>query len=57
MLGSKFGSVLEQDRPQQVLLAQANGGDGAIIELKRGPAIDHHAGVPAARADAHSEET
>lgn len=57
VLGSTFGSVLEQDRPQQVLLAQADGGDGTVVELKRRPAVDHHAGVPAARADAHSEET
>lgn len=57
MLRSALGSILEQDRPQQVLLAQADGGDGAVVELKRGPAVDHHAGVPATRADAHSGET
>lgn len=57
MLGSIICSLLEQDGPQQVLLAQADGGDGAVVELKRGPAVDHHAGVPAAGADAHSEET
>lgn len=57
MPGSIIRSLLEQDGPQQVLLAQADGGDGAVVELKRGPAVDHHAGVPAAGADAHSEET
>lgn len=56
-LGSTTCSLLEQDGPQQVLLAQADGGDGAVVELKRGPAVDHHAGVPAAGADADSEET
>lgn len=43
-----IGSVLEQDRSQEVLLTQADGGDGAVVELKRGAAVDHHAGVPAA---------
>ena len=45
-------SGVQNHRPQQILLAGADGGDGAVVELKGRPPVHHHAGVPAARAHA-----
>ncbi|KAF3848572.1 hypothetical protein F7725_015069 [Dissostichus mawsoni] len=39
--------------PQLVLFTQTDGSDGPVVELKGSPAVDHHAGVPAARAHRH----
>lgn len=43
-------SAVQDDRAQPVLLAGADGGDGAVVELEGRPPVHHHAGVPAAGA-------
>lgn len=51
--GRRPASLVQQDGPEPVLLAHGYRGDGAIVELEGRPAVHHHAGVPAPRADAH----
>lgn len=50
-------SVLQNHRPQLVLLTRADCSDGSVVELKGGPPVHHHAGVPAPRAHTHPEST
>lgn len=49
-------SVTEESRTELVLVAYGDGCYGPVVEFEGRPPVDHHAGVPAPRANGHPNE-